>query len=56
MSIYLLPSEMRKHGSLGTPEPMSVFRNQLFRQGHNIQDTVTLYGDEVIITILLKFK
>ena len=40
-------TELRKHGSLGnkSPEPMSVFRNQVIRQGQNIQEPVKLLMD-----------
>ena len=37
-------TELIKHGNMGNvfPEPMPVFRNQVIRQGHNIQESVKL--------------
>ena len=36
--------ELKKHGNMGKkfPDPMSVFRNQVIRQGRNIQESVKL--------------
>jgi hypothetical protein len=41
-------TELRKHGNKGNkfPEPMSVFRNQVIRRGHNIQESVKLLSND----------
>ena len=40
-------AELRKHGSMGNefPEPMTVFWNQVIRQGCNIQESVKLLSN-----------
>ena len=37
-------SELKKGGNMGNkfPEPMSVFRNQVIRQGRNMQESLKL--------------
>ena len=42
-------TELRKQGNMGNnfPEPMPVFRNQVFRKGRNIQESVKLYRNNV---------
>ena len=40
-------SELRKHRNMGNkfPEPKYVFRNQVIRQGRNIQESVKLVSN-----------